>query len=61
MHKAHVIVQYFNILQVIQFGVRRAKEGIVELRVNDFVIKEDELWGIKTWGKVKIHLAKKVE
>ena len=46
------IVIYMLILQMIQFGVRRGKEGIAEMKVENFAIKEDDVWGIKTWAKV---------
>ena len=52
MNKPHVIVQQYCVLQVIQFGVRRAKEGIADLRVGDFKLVEDEVWGHRAWVKV---------
>ena len=52
MNKPHVIVQNYCVLQVIQFGVRRAKEGIADLRVGCFKLVEDEVWGHRAWVKV---------
>ena len=52
MNRPHVLVQNYGILQMIQFGVRRGKEGIAEMKVENFAIKEDDVWGIKTWAKV---------
>lgn len=49
MNRPHVLVQNYGILQMIQFGVRRGKEGIAEMKVENFAIKEDDVWGIKTW------------
>ena len=52
MTRPHVIVQNFNVLQIIMYGVRRGKEGIADLKVGDFAVKEDEIWGLKTFAKV---------
>ena len=52
MTRPHVIVQNFNVLQIIQYGLRRGKEGIADLKVKDFAIKEDEIWGLKSYAKV---------
>ena len=46
-------VQNYSVLQVIQFGVRRAKkEGIVDFRVGCFKLVEDEVWGHWAWMKI---------
>ena len=46
-------VQNYSVLQVIQFGVRRAKkEVIVDFRVGCFKLVEDEVWGHGAWVKV---------
>ena len=52
MNMPHVIIQDYCILQVIQFGVRRAKEGIADLRIGCFQLIEDEVWGHRAWVKV---------
>ena len=46
------IIIYMLILQMIKFGVRRGEESIAEMKVENFAIKEDDVWGIKTWAKV---------
>ena len=50
MTRPHVIVQNFNVLQIIQYGVRRGKEG-------NFSIKEDEIWGLKSYAKVSLNIS----
>lgn len=54
MNKPHVIIQKYKILQIIMFGIRRGKEGIAELRFGSFKKEEDEVWGHKSWVKVKL-------
>ena len=51
MNRPHVIIQNYNILQIIQFGARRGKEGIAEMKVKNFGVQEDEIWGHKFWAK----------
>jgi len=58
MTKPHVIIQDFTILQMIQFGVRRGKEGLADLRVGSFKLVEDEIWGHKSWVKQTTELSK---
>ena len=53
MNRPHVIVQNYSIVQIIQYGVRRAKEGITDLKVRDFGVITDEIWGHKSWSKVE--------
>ena len=57
MTRPHVIVQNFNVFQIIQYGVRRGKEGIADLKVRDFSIKEDEIWGLKSYAKVSLNIS----
>ena len=57
MTRPHVIVQNYAIFQAIQFGVRRAKEGIAELRVGSFKVVKNDIWGYRSW--VKVCLARK--
>ena len=52
MHKPHLVIQNYKILQIIMFGVRRGKEGIADLRVGSFKKIEDEVWGHESWVKV---------
>lgn len=61
MTKPNVIIQDFTILQMIQFGVRRGKEGLADLRVGSFKIVEDEIWGHKSWVKVISYSNNKTE
>ena len=59
MTRPHVIVQNYAIFQAIQFGVRRAKEGIAELRVGSFKVVKNDIWGYRSW--VKVCLARKIK
>ena len=58
MNRPHVIIQNYNILQIIQFGARRGKEGIAEMKVKNFVVMEDEIWGQKFWANQASELTK---
>ena len=57
-HLPHMIIQNYAIMQVIQYGVRRGAEGISMLKESDFEVREDEVWGFKSYVKVTAEISK---
>lgn len=58
MNRPHELVQNYLILQTIQYGVRRGKEGLAELKAGDFKPLQNEIWDYKSWQNVVTEVSK---